>query len=129
MARTKVSLDERVKQLEYELLELESEYKTQLYFETMPEYNPTYKYCYATSNLKIPDPLHHMDYWLRAVIKHMATRRAAHGGALTSAMLVTVPVGFSDKGIENWLSYATEQLRKQAKKHGKRKQLKLGQAE
>ncbi len=122
MPRSKVSLDERVKQLEYELLELESEYKTQLYFETMPEYDPTYKYCYSTASRQIPAVHHHIDFWLRAVIKHMATRRAGHGGALTSAMLVSVPVGFSDRGIEHWLSFATEQLRKQAKKHGKRKQ-------
>lgn len=121
MARSIANLDQRIKQLEFELLEMEFEYKAQLYFETMPEYNPTYKYCYATSNLKIPDPLHHMDHWLRAVIKHMATRRASHGGALTASVLVTVPVGFSDEGIERWLAYTTEQLRKQAKKHGKRK--------
>jgi hypothetical protein len=121
MARTKRSLDERIRELEHELVELEEQYKTQLYFETMPEYDPMYKYCYSTSNMKISNVHHHVDHWLRAVIKHMATRRTGHGGASTSAVLVSVPVGFSDQGIENWLSYVTEQLRKQAKKHGKRK--------
>lgn len=121
MARSIANLDQRIKQLEFELLEMEFEYKEQLYFETMPEYNPIYQYCYDTSNLKISPPNQHIDHWIRAVIKHMATRRASHGGARTASVLVTVPVGFSDKGIELWLAYTSEQLRKQAKKHGKRK--------
>ena len=114
-------MDERIRELEIELAELKEEYVTQLYFDTMPEYDPMYKYCYSTSNRGVPYEYQHIDYWIRAVMRHMATRREGHGGASTSAVLVSVPVGFSDQGIERWLSYVTEQLRKQAKKHGKRK--------
>ena len=35
------------------IAEIEEKLRTQTYFETMPEYGPTYKYCYSSSNLKI----------------------------------------------------------------------------
>jgi len=120
MARAKRNLEDRIRELKLELEELGEQYKTQLYFETMPEYDPIYKYCYSTSNRSIPHEHHHVDHWLRAVIKHMATRRAGHGGASTSAILVSVPLGFSEKGIDNWLAYETEKLRKVALKYKKR---------
>jgi len=121
MARTKRSPNEHIKQLELELLELEEQYITQLYFETMPEHDPMYKYCYSTSNMSVPYQYQHIDYWLRAVIKHMATRSTGHGGASTSAVLVSVPIGMSEEGIEKWVVYQTATLRKAAFKHKKRK--------
>lgn len=120
MPRTKLSLDERIRQLQYELLELEEEYKTQLYFETMPAYDPTYEYCYATSNMSIRFEHQHLDHWLRAVKKHMATRLTGHGGAVSSAVIVSVPIGLSASGVEEWLSYVTTKLRKQAKRYQKK---------
>jgi hypothetical protein len=120
MARTKSNLVERIKQLEFELFELKEQYATQLYFETMPEYDPVYKYCYASSNRSIPYPLQSMDAWLRAVMKHMASRSTGHGGANTSAILVSVPIGLSDKGVEFWLNLTIEKLRREAKRYGRR---------
>ena len=120
MPSVKLSLDMRIKQLELELFELREQYATQLYFETMPEYDPVYKYCYTTSSRDIPYQLQSMDAWLRAVMKHMASRSTGHGGANTSAVLISVPIGFSDKGVERWLTYVSEQLRKKAKGRGKR---------
>lgn len=117
MARTKLSLKERIRQLKFELMELDEQYKTQLYFETMPEYDPVYKYCYATSNMKIRHEHQHLDHWLRAVKKHMATRSAGHGGAVSSAVVVSVPIGLSDKGVTEWVNYASDLLCKQATKY------------
>lgn len=117
MARTKTSLEERILKLKYELLELHEEYLTRLYFETMPEYDPSYKYCYATSNMYIPYEKQSVDGWLRAVKRHMATRRRAHGGGKTSAIVVSIPTNLSSQGVEQWVSYASEKLRKSATKN------------
>jgi hypothetical protein len=67
-----------IQQLIYEhklkIVELEDEIRTQAYFETMPAYSPTYKYCYATSNFPISPPNQSIDNWIKAVIRHMGTR-------------------------------------------------------
>jgi hypothetical protein len=120
MPRKKLTAEERVKQLKIELLELEEEYMKQLYLETMPEYDPSFKYCYASSNMHINSMKQHIDHWLRAVMEHMSKRSTGHGGASTSAVIVSVPIGLNSTEIENWLAYITEKLRQKAKKHGKR---------
>lgn len=96
------------------IAELEDELLTQTYFETMPEYGPTYKYCFQTSNIHIPYPNQSIDNWIKAVIRHMATRSFGHGGADTKAILVSIPENISEKGREEWLSYINDKLRKAA---------------
>jgi len=86
-----------------------------LYFETMPEYDPMYKYCYSTSNMKIPSVNQSVDSWLRAVNKHMKLRREGHGGGVSSAMIVSVPLLQSERMKEIWLAYQMDKLRKAAK--------------
>ena len=116
----KKTLNEKYLELKLKLYDLEEEYRTLLYLETMPEHDPTYKYCYATSGMKIPYALQSVDSWVRAVIRHMATRSYGHGGAITNAVVITVPDFFDDKpGAENarnnWITHVTDKLRKQAK--------------
>lgn len=96
------------------IAELEDELLTQTYFETMPEYGPTYKYCFQTSNIHIPYPNQSIDNWIKAVIRHMATRSFGHGGADTKAILVSIPENISEKGREEWLSFINDKLRKAA---------------
>lgn len=103
------------------IAELEDELRTQTYFETMPEYAPTYKYCYATSNLSIPHPNQSIDNWIKAVIKHMATRSFGHGGAKTNAIVISIPEKISETGLENWLTYQTQVIRKKATPKARRK--------
>lgn len=120
MARVKRTLDERIKQLNFELLDLYEEYKTQLYLETMPKYDPLYQYCYGTSSTSIKFEYHDVDCWLRAVMKHMSSRRPGHGGASTASILITIPVGFNEQSIDRWLEYATPKLKAKAMKHKSR---------
>lgn len=107
-----------IQQLIYEqklkIVELEDELLTQKYLETMPEYGPTYKYCYATSNMPIPGLEQNIDNWLKAVIKHMGNRRYGHGGEKTNAMLISIPEFKNEESFERWLSYTTNKIRKKA---------------
>ena len=107
-----------IQQLIYEqklkIVELEDELLTQKYLETMPEYGPTYKYCYSTSNMSIPGLEQNIDNWLKAVIKHMGTRRYGHGGEKTNAMVISIPDFKNEQNLERWLSYTTEKIRKKA---------------
>ena len=107
-----------IQQLIYEqklkVAELEDELLTLKYFETMPKFGPTYKYCYATSNMSIPGLEQNVDNWIKAVIKHIGTRSFGHGGEKTNAMLISIPKFESDEGLERWLSYTTEKIRKKA---------------
>jgi len=107
-----------IQQLIYEqklkIVELEDELLTQKYLETMPEYGPTYKYCYSTSNMSIPGLEQNIDNWLKAVIKHMGTRRYGHGGEKTNAMLISIPDFKNEQNLERWLSYTTEKIRKKS---------------
>jgi hypothetical protein len=96
------------------IAELEDEIRTQTYFETMPEYGPTYNYCFSTSNFSIPHPQQSIDNWIKAVIKHMGTRSFGHGGAYTNAMLVSIPLFNNEQSMEKWLSYTIEKIRKKA---------------
>lgn len=49
--RVKKSLKEQIRLKRQQLFELETEYRAQRYLETMPEYDPLYKYCFQTSML------------------------------------------------------------------------------
>ena len=108
-----------IQQLIYEqklrIAELEDELLTQNYFETMPEYGPTYAYSYATSNMSINGLEQHVDNWIKAVVKHMGTRRYGHGGEKTNAMLISIPEFKNEQSLERWLSYTTDNIRKKAK--------------
>jgi hypothetical protein len=97
------------------VLELEEQYATQLYFETMPVYDPLYKYCYGTSSMSIPYPLQSVDAWIRAVIKHMGLRKAGYGGAATKAVVVSVPALQTQDDIDAWIEDTGKQLRKKVR--------------
>ena len=109
------SLQQLIYEKKLKIVELEDELMTQTYLETMPEYGPTYKYCYQTSSLHIPYPNQSIDSWIRAVIKHMGTRSFGHGGADTKAMLISIPEFKTEQAMERWLSYTTDLIRKKAK--------------
>ena len=96
------------------IAEIEEKLRTQTYFETMPEYGPTYKYCYSSSNLKILYPEQSVDNWIRATIKHLGLRTRGHGGETTKAILISIPDNLTEDNIEQWLSYQTEKIRKKA---------------
>jgi hypothetical protein len=108
------NIAEQVREAKLKVAKLEEEYKTQLYYETMPEYDPTYRYCYATSNRSLSADDQSFDAWIRAVIKHMGKRRKGHGGASTSAVLVSIPVGYTEAQIDEWLTYANDKLKRTA---------------
>lgn len=114
MVAKKKTTQQAIRKAKLKVFELQEQCATQVYFETMPEYDPVYKYSFDISNMKIPHVQQDMDAWLRAIIKHMATRRVGHGGAYTDAKVITIPVGLSEAGIDNWLDYVTTDLRKRA---------------
>ena len=108
------SIQQQIWEQKLKIAELEDEIRTQTYFETMPEYGQTYKYCYSTSNFPIPHPQQSIDNWIKAVIKHMGTRSFGHGGADTNAILISIPQFQNEQSLENWFSYTTEKIRKKA---------------
>lgn len=115
------TIDEQIYEARLKITEATEEYQTQLYLETMPAVNPTYKYCYATSNFNIPAEQQSIDAWLRAVIKHMATRSIGHGGELTKALVISVPQNLTAKDKELWIDYETRKLRKRSANRVKKK--------
>ncbi len=114
MPKQTKTLKQQIRDARIKVMQLEEEYLTQVYFETMPEYTTNYKYCYSTANQPVPYPMQTPDAWLRAIVKHMATRREGHGGAYTDAYVVTIPDNLSKAGIELWIEYVSTQLRKRA---------------
>jgi len=108
------SIQQLINEEQLRIVEIEEKLRTQTYFETMPEYGPTYKYCYSSSNLKIPYPEQSVDNWIRATIKHLGMRRRGHGGETTKAILISIPENLTEDNIEQWLSYQTEKIRKKA---------------
>lgn len=82
MATSKKTTAQKIRDAQLKILKLEEECATQLYLETMPVYDPLYKYCFSTSNMTIPFEQQDIDAWLRAVIKHMSMRREGHGGVI-----------------------------------------------
>ena len=109
------SIQQQIWAQKLKIVELEDELRTQVYFETMPAYGPTYKYCYATSNMSINGLEQYVDNWIKAVVKHMGTRRYGHGGEKTNAMLISIPEFKTEQDMERWLIYTTEKIRKKAK--------------
>jgi hypothetical protein len=108
------SIQQQIWEQKLKIAELEDELRTQKYFETMPEYGPTYKYCYQTSSLHIPYPNQSIDNWIKAVIKHMGTRSLGHGGANTKAILVSIPEIKTKNDFDKWFGYQTEIIKKLA---------------
>ena len=108
------SIQQQILEQKLKIAELEDELLTLNYLETMPEYGPTYKYCYATSNMSINGLEQHVDNWIKAVIKHMGTRRYGHGGEKTNAILISIPEFKTEQDMERWLSYTTVKIRKKA---------------
>ena len=114
MPKQTKTLLEQLREAKLQLMELEEEYVTQLYFETMPEYDPQYKYCYSSSCNTIPHPLQSVDAWLRAVAKHMGMRRVKFGGGYTNAVLVPIPGYEKEVHVDAWIDYVAGKLRKKA---------------
>lgn len=106
---------EQKRALKIKLWELEEEYKTALYYETMPAYDPLYQYSYDRSNFTIPGDMQSVDAWARAVIKHMNKRAPQHGGGFSNAYLVSIPNFSKASDIDLWLEYVTKQLKKRAR--------------
>ena len=113
---TSSKLKDEIWQQRKRVVALREQYITQLYMETMPEFDPLYKYCFSTSSMRIPYQLQSVECWLRAVMQHMKARRPGHGGADSSALIVTVPKMKSDAEINKWLDYQQDQLRARARK-------------
>jgi hypothetical protein len=108
------AIEEQIYEAKLKAIEIDEEYRTQLYFETMPSVKPSYQYCYSTSNFTIPAEQQSVDAWLRAVIKHMALRRPGHGGEVTKALLISIPENLKEIGMDAWIDYETRKLRKRA---------------
>lgn len=102
-------------------LRIERLYKTALYFETMPEYDPVYKYCYSISNMRIPYQEQSVNAWLQAVSQHLHMRRPGHGGEENHNIVVEIPILNSEKAIDNWLAWISADLKKHAMKRKTRK--------
>ena len=109
------SIQQQIWEQKLKIVELEDELLTLNYFETMPEYGPTYAYSYDKSNMSINGLEQHVDNWIKAVIKHMGTRRYGHGGEKTNAMLISIPEFKTEQAMERWLTYTIDKIRKKAK--------------
>jgi hypothetical protein len=113
--RKGVTLKEEIRLQKLRINELQQEYITMLYFETMPEYDPMYKYSYAISNMKIPGLLQSVDAWIRAVIKHMSMRLPGHGGGYSRALVITPYAFTTETARNNWIDYEIIKLRKKVR--------------
>ena len=113
--RKGVTLKEEIRSQRLRINELQQEYITMLYFETMPEYDPMYKYSYAISNMKIPGLLQSVDAWIRAVIKHMSMRLPGHGGGYSRALVITPYAFTTETARDNWIDYEIAKLRKKVR--------------
>jgi hypothetical protein len=123
MARnSKLTLEQQIYEAKLAVVKAYEDYTTALYLDTMPTANPTYKYCYATSNMSIPAEFQCIDYWLRAIIKHMANRRMGHGGELTDALLVSISDFNNQIAKDAWIDSVTRELNKRSKIVKKAKQ-------
>ena len=110
-----ITLKEEILAQRRRIYELEEQYITLLYFETMPEYGPLYKYCYQTSNFTIPGILQSVDAWIRAVIMHISKRHAGHGGGYSKAIVIT-PGSFTNEQVrDSWIDYEMAKLRKKVR--------------
>jgi hypothetical protein len=114
------ALNEKIRAKKLEIYELELEYMKRLYFETMPEYDPMYKYCFSTSSRPITPPLQSVSAWLQAISEHMVMRRRGHGGCYNIVKVFDIPVGMTDSQIDAWVDWCSAILKKNAIKHKKR---------
>ena len=114
-SRKGLTLRQQIAALERKLIEQQEEYETLLYLETMPVYDPLYKYSYQTSSMRIPGDYQTVAAWLRAVMRHMAARHPGHGGAKSNAMIVSIPELHSEASRDYWLWWVAERLRKKAR--------------
>ena len=111
----KLTLKEEIRAQKLRIYELREQYITMLYFETMPDYDPLYKYCYQSSNFTIPGLMQSVDAWIRAVIMHMSQRRPGHGGGYTKALVIT-PLAFTTENErDNWIEYESAKIRKKVR--------------
>ena len=95
---------------------LQHEYQTALYFETMPEVDPVYQYCYSTSNMHIPYQDQSVAAWLQAVAQHMNLRKPGHGGETNNVIVIDIPKLDSEQAVNRWLTYVTKELKSKAMK-------------
>ena len=115
MARSPAkSVQQLIKEQKLRIAELEAELNTQLYFDTMPEYGPMYTYCYSNSSDRIPYDNYSVDAWIKATIRHMATRSRGHGGAKTKAVVISIPDSLPKENFDEWLGLQTDKIRKAA---------------
>lgn len=123
MTRKTKTLEEQIWDAKLKLYELSEDYATQLYLEAIEaDYTgPTYEYSIDKANYTIPGEMYDVDAWLRAVIKHMATRRRGQGGYITNARVVSIPENLTEEQIEIWIDYETKRLRKLVKPRKKSK--------
>jgi hypothetical protein len=114
------ALKVKIRAKRLEIYELELEYMKRLYFETMPEYDPMYKYSYDVSNRSITPSLQSISAWLQAISEHMALRRPGHGGCYNIVKVFDIPVGMTDGQIDGWVEWCSVLLKKAAVKHKRR---------
>ena len=112
---TLAQLREEIRKQKFRVFELEQDIRTQQYLETMPEYDPLYKYCYSTSNFGISIDDKNVDAWLRAIALHIAARKPQHGGGQTNAFVVTCPTMHSQASKQQMIDYVVLQLHKKIK--------------
>ena len=110
-----ITLQEQILAQRRRIYELEEQYITLLYFETMPEYGPLYKYCYQTSNFTIPGILQSVDAWIRAVIMHISKRHPGHGGGYSKAIVITPGSFTNEQARDSWIDYEITKLRKKVR--------------
>jgi hypothetical protein len=111
-SKSLATLRDEIYQQKLRVAEIEDDYITALYLETMPDVGPLYKYCYQTSNLKIPGHYYSVEHWLRAVQIHMSRRLPGHGGGVTKALIISVPPSTSQEKKDAWIDYTTKKLRR-----------------
>lgn len=112
--RSLSAIKEDIHLLRIKLMELEQDYRTYLYLETMT-HSPTYKYCYATSNFTLKYEDQSVDAWLRAIAMHMTQRLLGHGGGFSDAVIITPPYFTNANARDNWVKYIGEKLRKKVR--------------
>ena len=114
-------IKDSLRQARLEQFQIERQYRTALYFETMPEHDPVYKYSYSTSNMRIPYQQQSVTAWLQAVAQHLHLRKPGHGGEENYNIVVEIPKLNSETAIDAWLQWVTSDLKKQAMKRKIRK--------
>jgi hypothetical protein len=112
---TLAELREAIRKQKFRIFKLEQDIRTYQYLETMPEYDPWYKYCYGTSNFGLSLDDKDVDAWLRAVALHINARKPQHGGGQSNALVVTCPTMPSHKSKQNLIDYTVAQLQKKIK--------------